>query len=177
MPKGWSWFTGHLLTLQKYVDRLPPDANVNLAMRDLALEFADTEIFLMDFWPVYPPLLMVYDPDAAVQISTKYNLPKTAMHLQFMKPITGGPNLISMSGQEWKTWRSLFNPGFSAAAMMDNIPFLVDSVQVFCDKLKEKAQDGGLVCLDSLTTRLTLDVIIKLTLSVIHYTMMALISS
>ena len=167
MPKGWSWLTGHLLTLQKYVDQLPPDANVNLAMRDLAREFADTEVFLMDFWPVYPPLLMVYDPDAAVQISTKYNLPKTDMHLQFMKPITGGPNLISMSGQEWKAWRSLFNPGFSSAAMMDNVPHIVNSVQVFCDKLKEKA-DGGLISLDDLTTRLTMDVIIKLTLSVIH---------
>ncbi|KAI9661098.1 MAG: hypothetical protein M1821_009425 [Bathelium mastoideum] len=163
MPKEWSWFTGHLLTLQKYVDQLPPDANVNLAMRDLASEYADTEIFLMDFWPVYPPFLMVYDPEAAVQVSTKYNLPKTDMHLSFMKPIAGGPNLISMSDQEWKTWRSLFNPGFSPAAMMENVPYIVDAVQVFSDKLGEKI-GGGLFCLDDLTTRLTMDVIIKLTL-------------
>lgn len=66
-------------------------------MPDLSRELADTEVFLMDFWPVYPPLLIVYDLDAAVQILTKYNLPKTDMHLEFMKPITGGPNLISMS--------------------------------------------------------------------------------
>ncbi|EPE32645.1 Cytochrome P450 [Glarea lozoyensis ATCC 20868] len=163
MPKGWNWFTGHLLTLQEYVDKLPPDANVNLAMNDLALEFADTEVFLMDFWPVYPALLMVYDPDTAVQISTKYNLPKTDMHLQFMKPITGGPNLVSMSGLEWKFWRTLFNPGFSSSAMMDNVPHIVNFVQVFCDKLKENA-GRGMLLLDGLTTRLTMDVIIKLTL-------------
>ncbi|KAF2746813.1 cytochrome P450 [Sporormia fimetaria CBS 119925] len=163
MPPGWSWLTGHLLILQKYVDRLPPDANVNLAMRDLAREYSETEVFLMDFWPVYPPLLMVYDPDAAVQITTKYNLPKTDMHLQFMKPITGGPNLISMSNEEWKYWRSLFNPGFSAGAMMDSVPKLIKSVRIFCDTLKEKA-GKGIVQLDDLTTRLTMDVIIKLTL-------------
>ncbi|KAF2013541.1 cytochrome P450 [Aaosphaeria arxii CBS 175.79] len=163
MPKEWSWFTGHLLTLQKYVNRLPPDANVNLAMRDLALEFADTEVFLMDFWPVYPPLLVVYDPDAAVQITTKYNLPKTDMHLQFMRPITGGPNLISMSDQEWKIWRSLFNPGFSSSVMMENVPHIIDKVQIFFERLKEGAKNG-IVSLDSLTTSLTMDVIVKLTL-------------
>ncbi|KAF2180348.1 cytochrome P450 [Zopfia rhizophila CBS 207.26] len=139
MPKEWSWFTGHLLTLQKYVDQIPPDANVNLAMKDLAREYAETEVFLMDFWPVYPPLLMVYSPEAAIQVSTKYNLPKTDMHLRFIKPITGGPNVISMSDNEWKTWRSLFNPGFSTAVMMDNVPHIVDSVQVYCEILKEKA--------------------------------------
>jgi hypothetical protein len=69
-------------------------------MRDLALEFADTEIFLIDFWQVYPPLLTVYDLDAAFQISTKYNLHKTDMRLQFVKPITSSPNLISVSDQE-----------------------------------------------------------------------------
>jgi cytochrome P450 len=165
MPKEWSWLTGHLLTLQKYVDQLPPDANVNLAMRDLAMEYADTEVFLMDFWPIYPPLLMVYNPEAAVQLTTKLNLPKTDMHLKFMKPITGGPNLISMNDQEWKTWRSFFNPGFSSTAMMDNMPHIVDSVQIFCDKLQGKVA-GGLFCLDDLTTRLTMDIIIKLTLLV-----------
>jgi hypothetical protein len=79
MPEGWDWLTGHLLILRKYVDSLPSDANVNLAMRDLALEFTDTEVFLMDVWPVYPAILIVFDPDTAVQISTKYNLPKTDM--------------------------------------------------------------------------------------------------
>lgn len=167
MPEGWSWFTGHPLTLQKYVNHLPPDANVNLAMQDLAREFADTETFLMDVSPFYPPLFMVYDPHTAIPISTKYNFPKTDMHLQFMKPITGGPNLLSMSFQTWKTWRSLFNPGFSSIAMMDSVPHIVNSVRVFCDKLEVSGK--GLILLDSLTTRLTMDVIIKVTLFVISY--------
>lgn len=163
MPDGWTWLTGHFLVLQKYVSRLPPDANVNLAMAELAREFSHTEVFLMDFWPVYPALLVVYDPDAAVQITTKYNLPKTSMHLQFMAPITGGPNLISMSGSEWKTWRSLFNPGFSSAALTQSVPHVVRSVQTFRDILEEKTQEG-IILLDELTTRLTMDVIKKVTL-------------
>lgn len=55
MPQEWSWITGHLLVLQKYVDKIPPDAAVAFAMRDLCEEFADTELFLVDFWPVIIP--------------------------------------------------------------------------------------------------------------------------
>ncbi|KAK3214391.1 hypothetical protein GRF29_28g2965198 [Pseudopithomyces chartarum] len=85
------------------------------------------------------------------------------MHLHFMKPITGGPNLISMSDQEWKTWRSLFNPGFSTAALTEGIPHIVKCTQVFQEKLKERTE-AGITILDDLTTRLTMDVILKLTL-------------
>ncbi|KAJ5179513.1 hypothetical protein N7492_002723 [Penicillium capsulatum] len=162
MPK-WNWWTGHLLVLQKYTDRLPPDANVQLAMEELALEYGDTEVFLMDFWPVYPPFFIVYDPQAAMQVSTKLVLPKLPLHLKFMLPIVGGPNLHSMNGQEWKTWRSMFNPGFSAARMTDLLPAVIDSVQVFCDILRENV-DSGIVHLDDLTTRLTMDIILKVTL-------------
>ncbi|KAJ5938110.1 hypothetical protein N7454_004452 [Penicillium verhagenii] len=162
MPK-WNWVTGHLLVLQQYVDRLPADAFVQLAMQDLALEYKDTEIFLMDFWPIYPPFFIVFDPDAAVQISTKHVLPKLDLHLAMMKPIVGGPNLHSMSGQEWKEWRAIFNPGFSNSSMMDLMPAVVDSVEVFCDILREKA-GSGILRLDDLTTSLTMEIILKVTL-------------
>lgn len=163
MPKEWNWITGHLLTLQKYVGKFPADANVNLAMKELAMEYGDTEVFLMDFWPVYPPLLMVYSPETAEQITTQYNLPKTSQHLTLTKPIAGGPNLISMSGDIWKSWRSLFNPGFSAASMQDSMAHIIEYTEVFCEQLKDRA-GKGIVILDDLTTRLTMDVIIKITL-------------
>ncbi|KAF2875734.1 cytochrome P450 [Massariosphaeria phaeospora] len=106
---------------------------------------------------------MVYGPEVAVQVSTKYNLPKTEQIGKSILPIIGGPSLISMNGDEWKTWRSLFKPGFSAASMSENVPHIVRYVQIFCDKLTERA-GKGLFKLDDLTTRLTMDVIIKLTL-------------
>lgn len=165
MPQEWSWITGHLLVLQKFVDAIPPDANVNLAMKDLCMEFNDTEVFLMDYWPVYPPLLVVYSPEVSVQVTSKYNLPKTEQIGKSILPITGGPNLISMNGDEWKLWRNLFNPGFSAASMMENVPHIVDYVIVFSDLLREKA-GKGIIYLDDMTTRLTMDIIIKVTLLV-----------
>lgn len=117
--------------LQKYVDGIHPGAAVVFAMRDLCEEFTDTELFLMDSWPVYPPLFTVFGPEAINQICNKYNLPKTAVASLFMRPITGGPNLISMNGDEWNYWRSLFKPGFSTGTILNNVPHIVDSVLVF----------------------------------------------
>ncbi|KAF2642013.1 cytochrome P450, partial [Massarina eburnea CBS 473.64] len=163
MPNEWSWVTGHLLTLQKYQEQLPPDANVNLASKDLCAEFPETEFFLMDYWPVYPPLFVSFSPEICSQMTSKHNLPKTEQIGRSLLPITGGQSMISMNGMEWKFWRGLFNPGFSAASMMKNLPHIVDCVQIFREILQEHA-GKGILCLDELTTRLTMDVIIKVTL-------------
>jgi cytochrome P450 len=163
MPKEWSWIFGHLMVLQKYVDGIPPDAAVAFAMRDLAQEFTDTEVFLMDFWPVYPPLFTVFGPESVSQVCQKYNLPKTAIARKFMKPVAGGDNLVAMNGDEWKYWRSLFNPGFSTGAMLNNVPHIVDSVLVFREKLVEMV-GKGIFSLDEFTTKLTQEIILKVTL-------------
>ncbi|PHH67383.1 hypothetical protein CDD81_152 [Ophiocordyceps australis] len=163
MPKEWNWFTGHLMVLQKYLDKGPQDAAVALAMRELAREYADTEVFLMDFWPVYPALLVLFGPKAITQVSNEYNLPKTAVVARFMKPVSGGPDLVSMNGDEWKYWRSLFNPGFSSGAMLNSVPHIVDSTLVFREKLVEMI-GRGMFSLDELTTKLTTEVILKVTL-------------
>jgi cytochrome P450 len=163
MPKEWSWVFGHLLVLQKYVDKLPLDAAVTYATQALCDEFADAELYFMDFWPVYPPLYIVFGPELAHQISNKYNMPKTANVSSFMEPITGGPNLLTMNGDEWRRWRALFNPGFSTGAMLHNVPLVVDSVLTFREKLIEMIGKGHF-SLDDFASRLTLEVILKVTL-------------
>lgn len=163
MPKEWSWFTGHLLVLQKYVNRIPPDCSVQFAMRDLCQEYANTEVFLINFWPVYPALFTVFGPEPINQICNKYNLPKTDVAVRFMHPITGGPNLQGMNSDEWKYWRSLFNPGFSTGAMLNSVPYVVDSMLVFREKLIEKI-GKGMFPLDQFTSKLTEDIILKVTL-------------
>jgi cytochrome P450 len=117
----------------------------------------------MDVWPVFPAVYMIYDPDTSVHVSTKYNLPKVHNFHKFMLPIPGGPSLLSMNDAEWKKWRSIFNPGFSFGNMADQVPAVVDSVQVFCEILRDKV-GTGMFQLDELTTRLTMEVILRVTL-------------
>ncbi|PHH79136.1 hypothetical protein CDD82_2575 [Ophiocordyceps australis] len=163
MPKEWSWFTGHLLVFQKYRDKIPPDATVTYALRDLSKEFADTEVFLIDSWPVVKAFLMLTGTKASMQVCNEYNMPKSAIVARVMRPVTGGPDLVSMNGQEWKYWRRIFNPGFSSGAMLNNVPHVVDSVLVFREKLVEMV-GKGMFSLGDFTTRLTSEVILKVTL-------------
>jgi hypothetical protein len=124
MPARWSWITWHLLVFGKYSKRLPPLANVSPVSQELCREFTDTEIFLLDLWPSYPPIFMTFNPDLGVAISQTYNLPKPFMIFEAVKAIVGGPILLSMNASEWKKWRSLFNPGFSSASLMDHVVVL-----------------------------------------------------
>ncbi|KAF7854227.1 hypothetical protein EAF04_010524 [Stromatinia cepivora] len=163
MPGGWSWITGHIFVLFQYTGRLPPLTNMALAIQELSTEFADTEMFLLDMWPAYPASIVVFNPEAAVLISQKYNLPKPNTSLEMTKPIVGGPSLLSMNGEDWKSWRSLFNPGFSATSLMEHIPYIVDTVDILCEKFQENAGQG-IFSLDDFATRLTFDIIMKVTL-------------
>lgn len=63
MPEGWSWFFGHILVLQKYVDQLPHNTSVVFALREMSQEFTDTEVYMVDFWPVSQPLLTMLGPE------------------------------------------------------------------------------------------------------------------
>jgi cytochrome P450 len=165
MPEGWSWIFGHLQVLQKARSQFPGDAAAwTTALREIALSHPDTDALLVDLWPVSPPLLIVGDPEVAVQITNKYNLPKTRHNSEeSLRPIVGGPSMISMNGDEWKLWRGLFNPGFSAANMTNYISYIVDCTETFARKLEEQAGKGPFR-LEDLTTRLTTDVIVKVTL-------------
>ncbi|KAL1606205.1 hypothetical protein SLS60_003606 [Paraconiothyrium brasiliense] len=160
----WSWAVGHIGLLYAYTRSLPAFANVNLVFPEIAASFADTEMFLIDLWPVAETMLIVFNPEAAMQVAQKMNLPKATFNHVITAPITGGPSMLSMNGSQWKTWRSLFNPGFSSAMMVEQTPQIVDSVSVFCKKLV-KMTEKGVFSLDNLTTRLTFDIIMKVTLN------------
>jgi cytochrome P450 len=70
---------------------------------------------------------------------------------------------VSMNGAQWKLWRALLNPGFSALNISSHVPFIADCVQIFCEKLQESV-DKKIISLDEFTSRLTFDVIMKVTL-------------
>jgi cytochrome P450 len=162
MPAGWSWLFGHNLVILRYMKRLPRLANVVLAMKEPSQEFTDTERFLLDLWPAYPSSIVVFNPDACTVVSQKWNLPRPPQSEVAIRPIVGGPSLVSMSGSQWKTWRSLLNPGFSDWNIMHHVPFIVDCVGVFCERLKN-CVGKDMIFLDDLASRLTFDVIMKVT--------------
>ena len=164
MP-SWSWLHGHILYLYMITQKLPISASVNLSFVEMAAEFLDDEIFRLHLWPIAEPMVVVFNPDAAVHVCQDLNLPKSEKNETMIRPITGGPTLLSIYGGAWRKWRSLFNPGFSTNALVKQLPRIVDSISSFCDLLHDHA-DKNLILLDQFTTRLTPETIMKISLLV-----------
>lgn len=162
MP-AWSWISGHLFYLYKHNRSLPPLASVNLAFFEMASSFKEEEMFLLDVWPLNEPMLVVFNPEAAIEVCQKLNLPKGRKNETMIRPITGGLTLLSMNGPEWKTWRTLFNSGFSTGVIAEQVPNIADHVSNFYERLNEQA-NRGIVYLDHLTTQLTFEIILKISL-------------
>ncbi|KAL8802827.1 MAG: hypothetical protein Q9200_006453 [Gallowayella weberi] len=64
-----------------------------------------------------------------------------------------------MEGQQWKTWRNIFNPAFSLAHLMTLTPLIIDETAILCDILKERAEQAKIFPMKSLTDRWTMDII------------------
>src|SRR5687768_12228714 len=124
------------MALVRRTKRSPPLANVALTLAEVCREFKETESFVMDLWPSYAPMIVTFSPAAAAIVSTRANFPKPDLFYHSVKPLIGGPSILTMNGKEWKTWRSRFNPGFSATSLVDHVPFIVDCVNIFCEKLR-----------------------------------------
>ena len=163
MPK-FSWIMGHLLAAKPVMDALPKDAHINVVATELSRAFTKTDAFYLDFWPFSRTMLIVSSPSAAIQVTQKYNLPKPTLLHDYFLPITGGANLFTMPEEQWKPWREIFNPGFSANYILEQLSHIVQEVLVYCDILREHARHGDIFSLDETTLNLTMDIIGAVTL-------------
>ncbi|PYI11868.1 cytochrome P450 [Aspergillus sclerotiicarbonarius CBS 121057] len=165
MPQ-WSWIWGHLPLLRRYLARYPSDVFFTYALAGLAAEeLPEADMFYLDLWPFSPPFLCICDADAANQVSAKHTFPKSDYLRSLFEPLMGGPSLLTMNSQEWKDWRARFNPGFAHSYLLHHhLPAIVDYVDVFGAKLRERAATGQVFPLEHLATRMTVDLILKATL-------------
>ncbi|KAK5162512.1 hypothetical protein LTR04_003558 [Oleoguttula sp. CCFEE 6159] len=121
------------------------------------------DFFYVDFWPVGPQMLVLATPEISQRV---INFPKHEIIRPFMKHLTGEHNMVAMEGQEWKTWRSIFNSGFALKNMMALVPVIVEEGNVFCDVLQEHAEKADVFRMEETATRLTIDVIGRVALDI-----------
>ena len=145
--------------------KLPSDVHGHVLPRQLREAYpAIGPLFYIDTWPFGPPMLIAASPDAANQITIAHSLPKFTALREYMKPMTGGMDLTTMEGPSWKTWRNIFQPGFSNGHLMTKVPDMIQDVLVFCDILRDRAATGQVFPMDPLTINLNLDIIGRLAL-------------
>ncbi|TVY73120.1 Cytochrome P450 monooxygenase aflN [Lachnellula suecica] len=160
MPEH-SLIFGHLLAVKKEIAKYPAGIHMTISFGKMSHQFPKQGFFYLDLWPVGVPFMIVTNPSMAIQATQESSLSiQRPIELrEWFKSITGGPSLFDMSAEEWKPWRALFNPGFSAKNLITHVPNVVEETLAYRDVLAECAKNGEIVQLDDITLRFTMDLI------------------
>jgi sterigmatocystin biosynthesis cytochrome P450 monooxygenase len=157
---------GHIALLAGILRNLPPDAHISLFPNEVRRQYPHLDTaFYLDLWPFGPPMLVALSPDIISQFTQERSLPKFKDLRQFIRPITGGHDLLTMEGAVWRRWRSIFNPGFSAQNVMSLVPEILKNVLVFRDIIKGHAEKGDIFQLEELALNLSNDITGRVVLS------------
>ncbi|KAI2472128.1 cytochrome P450 [Annulohypoxylon bovei var. microspora] len=160
-----SFLFGHLVTIAKasIKHRIPRDANGQWIFYHLKREYPEIlnkGIVYLDVWPIGYPMIAVYHPNLMAQFIQENSLPKYwAMGQVEFKGFTGGQDLVTMDGPEWKKARSLFNPGFSVRNLLSLVPDMIEEVLVFRERFRKAAASKQVVNLEDYTTDITVDIV------------------
>ena len=104
-------------------------------------------------------MLIVASTRGLYQITQEHSLPKYDAMKKFLEPISEGLDIVTMEGDSWKTWRGIFNPGFSANHLMGLTRYLVEETDRFYDILLEFSGEQPIFKMKDLTDNLTMDII------------------
>ena len=156
---------GHLFVLAGIKSKLPKDTHPHCLPDQLRRKYPDIgPIFYLDAWPFITLTLVVTSPTTLAQISTEKVLPKFPAIKDYLYPVANGMDIVSMNGQEWRYWRDVFNPGFSASHLMTLVPDIVKQTEVFLNVLHDHATKQDVFRMKHLTDDLAMDVIGKVVL-------------
>lgn len=161
-PHNFLW--GSLEAMNETLKEQPKRAAPQTFMLPLKEKYGLGDYFYFDPWPFGDPILVIFDANMMNDVAVKYNLPKHAEINKFMQHLGGPGNLVGAEGNEWKRWRSAFNPGFSASHLMTLVPLIVDQCTIFCETMDRHAKKNDVFRMERETTRLTVDIIGKVVL-------------
>ena len=156
---------GHIPLVADIVSTLPKGASTNYLGDQIQRRYPELDkAFYLDLWPLAPKMLIITSPEMMHQYSQDRYLPKHHFIGEYVTPIVGKHNLLTMEGPMWKQWRGKFNPGFSGGHIIDSVPSIVDEAVVFRDILRERSRKNEIFQLEELTLNLTIDIIGKVTM-------------
>lgn len=121
---------GHILVTNGVVSKLPADASTGYIPAHVRRATPGLgPVFYLDNWPFSAPILVIASPTSAYQITQEHSLPKFPALRHFLRPLTGEYDLVTMEGELWKTWRSIYNPGFSSSHLMTLVPDIMSTLR------------------------------------------------
>lgn len=117
-----------------------------------------------DTRPFQYPVFLICSHELAEQVSkaTKkdpYSISKSPTINQGFRRLIGDMSILSEEGENWKTHRRLFNPGFAPQHILSLLPIIIDKTEIFMKRLDALAKSGHAVELESYCTDVTFDII------------------
>jgi len=164
-----SFLFGHLVSIGKIMSQYPRDTSGMMAPLFIAEkypELAAAGVVYMDTWPFAQPCIAVIHPDIAAQFTQERSLPKADFLGPEWEAFTQNNDLLTLEGQEWRAWRSVFNPGFSSKNITALLPGFLEEIQVFKDRLIKAAESREIIRLEEVARKGTIDIICRAVLLV-----------
>lgn len=121
-------------------------------------------MFVVDVAP-FINVIVITDPFISEQITTSterypYGGPRKSWTSHDVWPITGKHGLLTLEGEEWKTTRKRFSPGFQPSHIRNvMLPMFVEQAKHFVNNIEKEFQAGEPFHLTKLCQAFTLDVI------------------
>lgn len=127
-------------------------------------------MFLMDMRPVSHRIVVVASHEIAEQLSRPSKLFPWSVDksptLSNDRQLLGHQSMLAKHGEEWKTLRKKFNPGFAHKHLMTLLPVVMDKTWQFMKSLDSFAKTGEQFALGEALTLLTFDIIGIVTMDV-----------
>jgi cytochrome P450 len=160
---------GHLPVAMKLRSKLPKDIHGQHLFAEMTRTMPELgPVFYFDVWPFAAPTLIVNSPSGIRHMTQEHSLPKFKILAEYLDPLTSGKDLVVLEGEQWKKWRAIFNPGFSASHLVTLVPAIVDDVLTFRDLLRKEVDNNEIFSLEKLTLNLAIDVIGRVTMLVFY---------
>ncbi|KAF3769409.1 cytochrome P450 [Cryphonectria parasitica EP155] len=158
-----SLFWGHLAVFNDFIKRGSQDRHPDAVFAEMHEALGKPDIFLVDNWPVVPPMAIVASHEVAEQVSHpsklfQYSAPKSSS-LDPIISLIGPKSILRKQNEEWKEVRRRFNPGFAPQHLMSLLPVIVAKCKRYIEILDHYARSGAPFPLDQPTTNLTFDII------------------
>ncbi|KXJ96814.1 cytochrome P450 4d8 [Microdochium bolleyi] len=173
-----SWLLGHLPMVVQHRKAFPDDLHVSMFFLELLKNYQKSfpglanppSITYVDLWPLGDPICICLDPAVSPQFTQTKSIPKGTLVKYLLGPLTDERDLVCLEGDEWKLWRSRFNPGFSARNITALVPTILEETDVFVHQLEQLAGPDGswgeVFQLEKKAMNLTFDVIGRAALDV-----------
>ncbi|RAH49986.1 cytochrome P450 [Aspergillus brunneoviolaceus CBS 621.78] len=154
---------GHLKTIHEFMSKGEPERHIDEVLLEIKAHLNHPPLFVLDLRPVQYPLCVIGDHEVAEQISRSskeypYSMTKSPT-IKDLHSLIGMGSIIAANGEEWKTLRRRFNPGFAPQHLMTLLPRIVAMSRRFVETLDRHAKSGVEFRLDEPCINLTFDII------------------